>query len=152
MVQPTITPPPSSVYQDDSSIPDDAVLIRAIHPRWVEWEPALRLKSEAFQDYPPQRLPAGVPAVAMSVALLSEIEQRDHTMGIALARFSQDYGLATITAKQARDNEQGVTRWPTDEEPWHGMVFCLNGARRSNRHKRVLARCAVLVVPPQRGS
>lgn len=144
-------PPPCSVYKDDSSIADDVLLVRAISPLWVVWEETCRLKSEAFQDYPERRLHVvDVPAVAMSVALLVVLEEHDRPIEAALMRFSEDYGLATLTAGEARECGQGIVRWPTAEEPWHAMVFCLEGQKRTKRQRKCLSQRANLVKEPAR--
>lgn len=144
-------PEPSSVYADDPAIADDAVLLRVVHPKWVEWEPEPRLKSEAFQDYPGARLvEVGVPAVAMSVALLDDVLSHGQPAEAALKRFGSDYGIASLTAGQVRACEQGILRWPTDQEPWHAMVFSLQGPKRSRRHRKLLAERAELIRLPAR--
>ncbi len=155
MVTELSLPLPCSVYADDATITDEHLLVRTVHPSWVRWEPVPHLKSEAFQDYPAKRLATmdpPVPAVAMSVSLLFEIEQCNLTIECCLGGFGEEYGLATLTAGQVRACNQGIVRWPIDEKPWHAMVFCLQGAQRSTRHKKQLARAATLVRLPARPS
>lgn len=70
-------------------------------------------------------------------------------MDAALRKFGDDYGLATFTAGQARECGQGLVRWPTEDEPWHAMVFTLEGRRRTRRQQKLLAATAILCRQPQ---
>jgi hypothetical protein len=124
--------------KDDPTISDDFTLWRRIHPDWIVPDNnagSLRVSSAAFADSPD-----GTP---MSV-LLSEVVratgrgERDVLLGF------DGYALASITAGQARQCQQGIARSPLPTEPAHAHVCGL----KSKPLKRCMARCAVWAIPP----
>lgn len=147
-----MAPDPSSVYEDDSTVPDDELLYRLILPSNTSYDDAggaVRAATNAFQDYPEDRLEdAGVPAVAVSIFLASVMDANGTTVDDLLARRDGRYGMASITAGEARAENQGVVRWPSEQDPEHGMIFCLSGAKKSNGQSKRLARASKIVVPP----
>ena len=65
-----------------------------------------------------------------------------------VARWGNRYGVASITAGQARTEAQGVVRWPQPKEPEHGMVFALSGAKKSDGQSKRLAKASKVVIAP----
>lgn len=63
-------------------------------------------------------------------------------------RWGSGYGVVSITASDARSEDQGVVRWPTESDPEHAMIFCLNGPKKSGGQSKRLARKSVVVVAP----
>ncbi len=147
-----MAPDPSSVYEDDSSVPDEEVLYRLIIPSNTSYDEAgqaVRAATNAFQDYPEDRLEdVGVPAVAVSIYLESVMKVRGTTVEDLLARRDGPYGMASIKAGEARAESQGIVRWPTEQDPEHGMIFCLSGAKKSGGQSRRLAKVSTIVVAP----
>lgn len=147
-----MAPDPSSVYEDDPTVPDDELLYRLILPSNTSYDgagQAVRAATNAFQDYPEDRLEdAGVPAVAVSVFLDSVMKVNGTTVEHLLARREGRYGIASVTAGQARKQGQGIVRWPTEQDPEHGMIFSLTGPKKSNGQSKRLAKASDIVVPP----
>ncbi len=147
-----MAPDPSSVYEDDQTIEDDEVLYRLILPSNTKYDgtgKAVRAATNAFQDYPEDRLEdVGVPAVAVSVFLSSVMSLNETSIDEILARRDGSYGLASITAGEARAEDQGIVRCPTTQDPEHGMIFCLAGARKSGGESKRLAKASTIVRPP----
>ena len=123
---------------DDTSIPDDAELWRRICPRWVVPDDnggGLRVSSAAFDNSND-----GSPT---SVLLAEIVEATDRAPSDVLTGF-EGYGLAAVTAGQARGCQQGVARDPLPEEPAHAFVF----GKKTKRAKRCLAKKAKWVIWP----
>jgi len=146
---------PCDVFEDDPTVLDSDVLYRMVRYDTVQWdgENAVRARTNAFQDQPPQRAQKmGYPAVALSV-YLGSILQRD---GIDPANLVEDsrwrggYGVASITAGQARLEGQGVARDPLPDSAAHCLVFARSGRKKTKGQSKALARHAIIVVPPPR--
>jgi hypothetical protein len=147
----------TSPYTDEgNSISVDALLYRRIFQGFIDWDSPdpngrPRLTSAAFQDYKledAQRL--GLPAPAMSVGLGPILDARGLSPEKILEPFDDTYGLAVLTAGDVRSLEQGVMAKPTEEEPWHAVVFSMNEPKRSKRIRAVLAEKARWVHVPRR--
>lgn len=146
---------PGNVYQDDQSIPDDEIvyrMIQASNTKWSEIGEALRAGTNAFQDRRPEELEAlNVPAVAVSVHLESEMRTQALQPEDLVERWGADkYGVASITAGDARELGQGVVRWPTSDHPDHGMIFVQAGMKKSNGQSGKLAKRSKIVIEPPR--
>lgn len=150
MAEPYVAP-----YVDDSDgIPGDAVLYRRIKlPDWVDWsvlndanQP--RIKGWAFQDWSPKMAQKqGLPGPAMSVGLKSILEAHGHDAG-RMIEGRIGYAVAGLTAAKARAIEQGIRGNPTDEEPWHALVFCLHRKAKNDAMEEALAEAAFWVIAP----
>lgn len=144
-------PNPGIVYQDDDSIPDDELIYRMIsegNTKWLDGV-AVRAGSNAFQDRPANELEAlGVPAVAVSVYLESEMGERGVTPADLVSRWGDGYGVASITAGECRSHGQGIVRSPRPGHPEHGMIFVKEGATKSNRQSSRLAKASQIVIAP----
>lgn len=151
-----MAPQPSEEYSDDLTIEDGERLYRLITPgqtKYDEDDVAVRPQTNAFQDYPIERLDAaGVPATAVSVFLESAMAEYETSIEDILARRDPSfrYGVAVITAGEARSERQGVVRYPTTSDPEHGMIFCLEGDRKSGGQSKRLARAARVLIAPRR--
>ena len=98
-------------------------------------------------------LPAlGVPAVAVSVHVSSDMERLGVTVSDLLKRWGPKYGVASITAGDARMHGQGVVRWPTPDHPDHGMIFTKEGPKKTGGQSKKLAATSSIVVPPASGT
>ena len=142
---------PGEIYEDDLSVPDDEFLYRLIRGSNTKFEggTATGPQSNAFQDAPSTRLvELGAPAVAVSIYLQSEMSRTGMTPGGLVARWDHSYGVASLTAGDARAAGQGIVRWPKPSEPEHGMIFCRSGPRKTQGQSKQLARSSILVIAP----
>ena len=146
---------PGDIFEDDPTILDSDILYRMVRYETVLWdgEDAVRARTNAFQDQPPQRAQQmGYPAVALSVYLGSTLQ----SVGVDPASLMEDsrwqggYGVASITAGQARLEGQGVVRDPLPDSAAHCLVFARSGRKKTNGQSKALARHSVIVVPPLR--
>lgn len=145
---------PGSVYADDPTISDADVLYRMVNARTVKWQDgaAVRANTAAFQDQAPSRAEAmGYPAVAVSVFLGSTMTQHGIRPDDLVddPRWDGSYGVASITAGQARSHGQGIVRAPTPESPAHAMIFAMAGRKKTAGQSKALARHSVIVIPPK---
>lgn len=123
---------------DDAGITDDSELWRRVHPTWVVPDRnsgSMRVSSAAFDNSPD-----GSPT---SVLLADLVRETGRTADDVIAGFD-GYALASITAGQARDCEQGVARNALPTEPAHAYVF----GRKTKILKRCLAQHAEWVISP----
>ena len=126
-------------YSDDPSIPNETALWRRIHPDWIvrdDNHAVWRVSSAAFDDSR-DRSP-------LSVLVANVVIETGRTAGDVLVRFS-GYGLAAITAGDARSLHQSVARTPTDDEPAHASVI----GRKTLRVRRALASASAWVHCPK---
>jgi len=116
------------------------------------------MPSQGFQDYPAQKAieEYGLPGACMSVGLESVLAENelDHT---AMLKGYEGYGVAAFSAGAARnlagpkgeDWRQGIMPDPTDEEPWHAVVFRLEGSK-TRGIQNALAQISEWVIVPTR--
>ena len=91
-------PDPSSVYEDDLSIPDDECLYRLVTAQNTKFENGVPIRgaTNAFQDYPAAKLPeVGAPAVAVSVHLQSKLSET----GITATDLAASWEVATESSR-----------------------------------------------------
>lgn len=146
-----VLPDPGTVYADDPSIPDDELIYRLIVTSNTKWDnqTAVRAGTNAFQDQREDQVVAtGSPATAVSVALQSEMLARGTTVEMLLERWGPAYGIASITAGDARANGQGVARRATDGFPEHGIVFAVQGSGKTDSQSKKLAKASKIVAAP----
>jgi hypothetical protein len=146
-----VVPDPGSVYVDDPTITDDELIFRMIKSGNTKWDgtTAVRGATNAFQDRRPSELEElGVPAVAVSVYLGSEMLRLGTSPADLVERWGADYGVASISAANVRAQGQGIVRWPRPNNPEHGMVFALAGAHKSNGQSSKLAKASTIVIAP----
>lgn len=143
-----------SPFVDHADIEGSDLLFRRIFPGWVDWERSdeqgnPRIRRAAFQDYPAKRADEmKYPGACMSVGIASVLQEHDRTPDHLVADHA-GYGLASIGVGQARAaGQQGVMRWPTKLEPWHGVVFSKIGPRRTGAMEGELARSAKWIIVP----
>lgn len=146
-----MAPEPGDVYQDDPSILDNDLLYRMIkagNTKWVDGV-ADRAGTNAFQDRPESDLEQlQVPAVAVSIYIGSELAKSGRTPADLVGQWGPDYGVAAISAGTARGQGQGILRWPLEDGPEHGMVFVLQGPRKTGSQSKSLAKQSEIVIPP----
>lgn len=122
-------------FSDDTTIANSEGLYRRIHP--IQWKYVkeindYRVTSAAFKDNRSQ----------ISVDLSSLTTPQE-----ALARAARKditYALASITADDARKQEQGVVRNPLEDNPAHALII----GQQPDRVCKALARIARWVIPP----
>ena len=144
-------PDPSSVYADDPTIGDDEILYRMVSIGNTKYEngTAVRGATNAFQDYPPDRLhETGSPAVAVSVYLDSELRAEGLSVVDLVERWGRGYGVVSIRASDARAEGQGIMRRPTNADPEHAVIFCLSGPKKSGGQSKRLAKASKVIIPP----
>jgi hypothetical protein len=107
-----------------------------------------RIKSWAFQDWTPKMVEKhGLPGPAMSVGLKSILEAHGYEAN-RMIEGRTGYAVAGLTAAAARAVQQGITGHPTDDEPWHSLVFCLHRKAKNDEMEVALAEAAFWVIAP----
>lgn len=150
------TPDGGVGFVDQEDIPDDELLYRRIPPPWIDWNSLdasgrPRIRRAAFQDYPAEKArEMGMPGPCMSVGLASILNAHDRQPTQLLEGWGANYGIASLRAGDARQLEQGVMRWPTEDEPWHGVVFTKIGSKKTGGTQNALAQAASWVEVPDR--
>ncbi len=145
-----------SPFTDDPGIPAEEILYRRVPVQWIDWDAEQngpRIKRAAFQDYPAERAAdLNLPGPCMSVGLSSILDEHGVDPADLLTDWGREsYGLASVRAADVRlNNDQGIMPWPTQAEPWHGVVFSKKGPKRTGSMQSQLARAAVWVVLPDR--
>ncbi len=125
---------PGRVFQDDPSISDADVLFRRIPRSWVNWDEAGNpsISSAAFKDE------------ELSIYIES-VMTADHRIPADAIRHHFGYGLASITAVQARGQNQALARDPEEGEPAHGVVY---GPKKRGGVAAALRDFAIWVILP----
>jgi hypothetical protein len=116
------------------------------------------MPSQGFQDYPAQKAieEYGLPGACMSVGLESVLTENDLDPA-AMIKGYEGYGVAAFNAGAARnlvglkgeDWRQGVMPNPTDEEPWHAVVFRMEGSK-TRGIQNALAQISEWIIVPTR--
>lgn len=154
-----MTDSPDPFVDDRNGVPDDALLYRrvswgSIGGRCPPGQLA-ELSGNCFRDYPDAQARAlGYPGPCMSVGVGTVLQARGLQPEAMLVGHA-GYGLAVVRAGDLRrlcrfDGtacEQGVMLSPTDEEPWHGVVFDKSGSARSKAVAVAVQRKAEWHVP-----
>ncbi len=150
--------PPENAYSDDhAAAPDDAALYRRINPDWVNWDELdthgrPTVTSQAFQDCTAETVARlRIPAPGMSIGIALVLEALGFGPERMLEAVDGRYGLVALEAAAIRRLEQGIQGWPTETEPWHGIVFQRTGTRRSKATRAAMADMATWVIVPKRG-
>jgi hypothetical protein len=118
---------------DDTSISDAAELLRRISVHWWVFDDRTgrrRLSSAAFEN---SRDGSGT-----SVAIAAETSPDELLNGYV------GYGLASLTAGKAREQQQRVCRVPLDDMPWHAQI---EGRKTGSIKKALSSACKILVEP-----
>lgn len=144
-------PDPSSVYDDDPTIGDDELLYRMVNWRNTKYDQgiAIRGATNAFQDISPDKLErVGAPAVAVSVYLESELSSNGSSAGDLVQSWDETYGVVSIRARDVRNEDQGIVRWPKPGPPGHAMIFTCSGPKKTGGQSKRLARASAVVIAP----
>lgn len=143
---------------DPDGVPDSTVLFRR-----TSWEKIGGRRGEPgssfwgvtpnfFTDAPIQEaIRLGFARTCMSVGVSTVLGDEPEKM---LTRFP-DMGLVAVTAGQLRSLQkgdgtpcpQGIMLAPTQEEPWHAVVFAVNEDKRSGAACKAIAKLCRVVVP-----
>jgi hypothetical protein len=136
---------PDPFVDDRAGIPDDTVLYRRITWNFLggreKYPPGAeaRLNGNCFRDYKEEKARAlGYPGACMSVGAHTVFQQLGIDPKVMISGPYEGYGLAAVTAQDLRNLvrsngmacPQGVMLRPTEEEPWHAVVFDLGGGER----------------------
>ncbi|MCQ3807925.1 MAG: hypothetical protein OXB92_05750 [Acidimicrobiaceae bacterium] len=152
MSRPAVPPDPSSVYDDDPTIGDDELLYRMVtrqNTSYGDDGTAQRGATNAFQDLPSDRLDrVGAPAVAVSVFLDSELRSNGLSADDLVQSWGPKYGVVSIHARDARNEDQGIVRWRVPDQPGHAMIFSLSGSKKTGGQSKRLAKASVVVIAP----
>jgi hypothetical protein len=150
-------PPRVDSFTDDLvAIPDDAIVYRRV--AWdriggqanCEVGAVATLNGNCFTDYPePRARELGYPGCCMSVGVAKVLQEQGFGPEKMLERYP-DEGLAWILAADLRKLEkatgepcpQGLMLVPTDDEPWHGVVFDMATGRKSEAVKKAIAKAS----------
>jgi len=127
-------PIPGDEDQDDSSIPDDAKVLRRIPPSHVVKNDSTgRPQTRDFDNSPD--------GSGTSVRIWA-----DGTDPLDVLKDHDDFGLVFITAKDIRDNDLGIILDPDPDpnDPHHALI---QGKKKSGRKKR-LASAAIWIKKP----
>jgi hypothetical protein len=149
-------------FRDDlTEVPDDAVVYRR-----VAWDriggrtscavgDTACLNANCFSDYPKDRAQEmGYPGRCMSVGVGIVLEEHDFGPEKMLEDFPED-GLALIFASDLRKLErangepcpQGLMLAPTEDEPWHGVVFDLSIGFKNKAVQKAIAKVSRWAIP-----
>lgn len=146
------------LVDDPEHVPDETLLYRRIGwnhlggkdkcPRGQEATPS----GNAFRDWKlADAQAAGFAGPCMSVGVGTLLQDPVQQM---LSNW-QGYGLAAVEAGALRrlmrrngtPEPQGIMLSPTDNEPWHGVVFCSNGSKKGDAVSIAISDAAFWVVP-----
>ena len=151
-----------SFNDDVDKIANDAVLFRRITPSFVHWDGLQsagtpQVPRQGFQDYPEQiaRQRFNLPGACMSVAVQYILIDEGYDPEKLIIGYP-GYGVAAINAGVMRTLEsptganwtQGVMWNPTDDEPWHAVVFCQNGGKKTTGMQGAIAGTATWTILP----
>lgn len=143
------------LVDDQHQIPDEALLYRRID--WDMVGGRLKcpvgetpmLSGNCFSDRNAEwALKRGLAGACMSVGVGTVLRAKGHLPSVVLGG-KLKYGLAVIRAGDLRNLKrksgalcpQGVMLYPTEDEPWHGVVFDMSG-RRSDAARSAIASAA----------
>jgi hypothetical protein len=123
---------------DDLTVADATPLYRRVPPaHWKKVGETYIVRDGAFKNFPnPERR-------RMSVVLGDALEQLERDAESVRGDLS-NYGVVSITAKVARDEDQRLERSPRDDEPAHGDV---HGDKPEGRRKKFAASAVWVVYP-----
>jgi hypothetical protein len=148
-------------HDDVDAIPDETLLYRR-----VDWDkiggrekaqvgvPAT-INGNCFRDYPDAKArEKGLPGPCMSVGAGNVIEQRTKKPSVMLDGY-EGYGLALVRAGDLRNLRkadgtpcpQGVMWCPTDDEPWHSVIFDIEIRPRVSSVCKKIAQAASWEIP-----
>ena len=144
-------PDPSSVYDDDPTIGDHELLYRMVTRQNTKDVDGIAVRggTNAFQDLPPDRLDrVGAPAVAVSVYLESELRSYGLSADYLVQSWGEQYGVVSIRARDVRNENQGILRWPIPDHLGHAMIFTCSGPKKTGGQSKRLAKASVVVIAP----
>ncbi|HEX9744803.1 MAG TPA: hypothetical protein VGB30_05195 [bacterium] len=107
----------------DNSIRDEAILLRRVHPDLFVQDSSdgkHRLSSSVFQN--------DKGTLSLSVIIK---DRTGLTIDQILSGDYKDYGMASFTAKFARENNQGIMHTPIQEYFGHGDLIGDKGTRKN---------------------
>ena len=148
----------TKLLDDLVGVPDDTVLYRRTDWGKIGGRPAepdiesFDVTKNFFTDAPQSLADRyELERVCMSVGVSSVLGAEPERM---LAKWP-GFGLVSMTAGELRGLKkgdgtpvpQGVMLFPTEDEPWHAVVFTLTGVKRDPSTCKAIAAIARVVVP-----
>lgn len=139
-------------FIDEPSLLGDEVLYRAVDPGYIDnWSSAPAnlpgIPSRAWQDQKEEVAAGWGLRPCASVAVASLLTTHGSNVETWLeAFFRPSYGVIETTVGEMRSAKsmqgilvpQGVMLHPTDEQPWHAVVWSLKGSKRSKGEMKAL--------------
>lgn len=148
------------LVDDRERIPDASILLRRVgwsilggRSRFTP-DSEIKINANCFSDYTEEDARAmGLPGPCMSVGALHMLVGEGEAAPRML-RGHDDYGLVRVEAGKLRSLQkgdgtpcpQGIMWSPTDDEPWHCVVFDLSG-KRSGAGQKAIMRLAEWEIP-----
>jgi len=133
------------LVDDPEEIPDDTTIFRRVLSDWVDWSSGQpRAKSIAFQDYPKDAAARrGLNGFCMSVGRGGRV----HDPALMVPDYDPAAGVTWFLAQELRELRnaaggpipQGLMPDPTEAEPWHAVVFSLDGRRKTGAMQSAMA-------------
>lgn len=133
--------PAAPMEPDDLSIMDDWRLLKRIPNDWVLWDEnrnVWTISSMAFQGHRTNRR-------AFSVHLEPVLFENGLTHDFAVQDRNK-FGLAALTAQQARSCQQVIQRDPQPDDPAHANVL---GEKKDSIKKKLRDYAAWVIPPPK---
>lgn len=139
-------------FLDDASIADSDVLYRAVPPVLIDGCSSFsgrddEIPSRTWQDQKEDEAAKWGLMPCASVAVARLLIDHGCEMQSWLAKFfSSDHGVVETTAGEARQATsstsqsvpQGVMLHPTDEQPWHAVIWSKRGVKRNKTEMKAL--------------
>lgn len=120
--------------QDDTTIPDDEVLLRRISPDWYHPENSKPVSTQAFQNLEGDAMSVHLQGVLTEHGLPPESTLDGHA----------GYGLVALLVGDVRTLGQIVVRDGTPDDPAHAHLI----GKKSNSIRKKLRDCCRLLVEP----
>jgi hypothetical protein len=146
------------LLDDPQGVPDNVVLYRRTTWDKIGGRPqsdgteSYKVSPNFFTDAPPSEAARyGLARVCMSVGVSTVVGDHPEqmleaypTMGLVSIRAG---ALRSLRKGDGTPCPQGIMLYPTEEEPWHAVVFDLTEDKRSGGAAKAIARLAAVVVP-----
>ena len=146
------------LVDDPQAVPDNVVLYRRTTWDKIGGRPtsegieSSKISANFFTDAPASEAARyGLARLCMSVGVSTVLGNRPERMlegypGMGLVS-AKAGALRSLTKGDGTPCPQGIMLYPTEEEPWHAVVFDLTEDKRSAGAAKAIARLAAVVVP-----
>jgi len=139
-------------FIDDPEVADDDVLLRAVSPELIDDTESFlgrddEIPSRAWQDQKEDEAAKWGLRPCASVAVARLLSDHECPVDMWLEKvFRLTYGIIQTTAGDVRRAEspqghavpQGVMLYPTQDQPWHAVVWSRRGAKRNKTEMKGL--------------